>query len=201
MLLNRQLAVVAMVALVGCGEGGSTGGESSADAGLEDDGSEVGESTASAPAPQGTAELIDLAAFELTPVELDPYTDRPDDDTCEFGFGLEDGLFEIETDLCHYGSFSQPLLAPIRAGDTVEFVLVHDALYSEDPDAVAHISIALGQDIVWEQALAIPTPPWFLRPRWTSSVDKPEGTPLHLHLHNHGVNSYRIVEMTVTYAE
>ncbi len=150
---------------------------------------------------QGTTSLIDLAAFEKTPRDQDPFDDRPSDVVCEFGYGLEDGLFELESDLCRYGGFVQPSLAPVRVGDTLELLLLHDNLVSDDPDAQAHVAIALGDDVVWETTIDIPAEASFIGPSWTSTVDAPAGTPVHVHVHNHGVNSYRLTELTVTYAE
>jgi len=150
---------------------------------------------------EGTHPLIDLAAFEKTTRAEDPFDGRPADVQCEFGYGLEDGFFEIETDLCNYGAFSQPILAPIRIGDTLDFLLLHENLTSTDPDAQAHVGIAIGTEIVFETTIDIPTEASFIGPQWVSTLDAPEGTPVHIHVHNHGINSYRVSSLTVTYAE
>lgn len=149
----------------------------------------------------GKVQLVDVAMFEQTAAQDDPYADRPQDaSVCEFGFGLENGLFEIQTDLCAYAGFEQPTLAPIRTGDTLEFLLIHDALYAEEPGVSAHLSIALGDAVVWETSIPFPAEPGIVRPEWTADADAPEGTPLRLHIHNHGVNNYRFAAMTVEYS-
>jgi len=150
---------------------------------------------------EGTTSLIDLGAFEKTSAADDPFDDRPADIACEFGFGLEDGFFEFESDLCRYGAFSQPALAPIRVGDTLDFLLLHENLVSSEPDAQAHVAIALGEDIVYEAVIDIPAEANFLDEQWVSTLEVPEGTPVHFHLHNHGINSYRLAELAVTYAD
>lgn len=150
---------------------------------------------------EGTVSLIDLAAFEKTSAANDPFEDRPSDIVCEFGFGLEDGFFEFESDLCRYGAFSQPAVAPIRVGDTIDFLLLHENLVSSKPRAQAHIAIAFGDDIVYETRIDIPAEANFLDEQWVSTIDVPAGTPVHFHLHNHGINSYRLAELSVTYAE
>ncbi|MBV1858235.1 MAG: hypothetical protein KUG77_07475 [Nannocystaceae bacterium] len=150
---------------------------------------------------KGTAPLIDLGAFEKTAATDDPFDDRPSDIACEFGFGLEDGFFEFESDLCRYGAFSQPALAPIRSGDTVDFLLLHENLVSSEPGSQAHVAIAFGDEIAYEARIDIPAEADFLDEQWVSTLDVPEGTPVHFHLHNHGINSYRLAELAVTYAD
>ena len=164
--------------------------------------SETGaDSTGVEPDLEGTVALIDLAAFEKSSQAEDPFDGRPADVQCEFGYGLEDGFFEIETDLCHYGGFVQPSLAPIRVGDTLDFLLLHENLTSADPEAETHVGIAIGDEIVFEATIDIPAEASFLDPQWVSTVDAPAGTPVHLHLHNHGINSYRVADFSVTYVQ
>lgn len=181
----------------GCDENPSTAPETSSTG-------EAAETTSDTPGVpldlEGNASLIDLGAFEKTSPANDPFDDRPADIACEFGFGLEDGFFEFESDLCRYGAFSQPALAPIRVGDTIDFLLLHENLVSSEPDAQAHVAIAFGEDIVYEALIDIPAEANFLDEQWVSTLDVPEGTPVHFHLHNHGINSYRLAELSVTYA-
>lgn len=159
------------------------------------------ESTGEPTTLEGEAALVDLALFEKTSAEDDPFDDRPAEVLCAFGFGYEDGFFEFETDVCNYGGFSQPSIAPVRVGDTVNFLLLHENLTSEDPDAQTHVAVAFGEEIVFETTIDIPTEADFIDSAWVSTVDAPEGTPVHVHVHNHGINSYRISELTVSYAE
>ena len=149
--------------------------------------------------PGSDAPLIDLSRWQVA--TADPFPDRPDDTSCPLGYGVENGLFEIQSDLCPYGAFVQPSLAPVRAGDEVELILVHDALYSETEGAQAHIGIALGDAIGWETWVPIPAEPGYFRPIFVAPADAPLGTPVTLHVHNHGVNNYRIVSATVFWAD
>lgn len=196
MRIRPVLAACAWLLASACDENPPPAVESSSTGAASDSGS------SGAPAePQGIAPLIDLGAFEQTAASDDPFVDRPSDIACEFGFGLEDGFFEYESDLCRYGAFSQPALAPIRVGDTIDFLLLHENLVSSDPGAQAHVGIAFGDDIVYEAHIDIPAEANFLDEQWVSTVDVPEGTPVHFHLHNHGINSYRLAELSVTYAD
>lgn len=147
-----------------------------------------------------TESLVELDAWVLDTTVPDVLSaDRPATIDCEHGFGPEDGLFEIDTELCNWGAFTQPTLASIHAGDTVEVIVLHDTLYSEDEGAAAHLAVAIGDAMIWETTIAIPAPTGYLRPTITVEQDFDPGTPLHLHVHNHGYNNYRVVDITVTH--
>lgn len=197
MRIRPVLAACAWLLASGCDENPPSAAESASTGATDGATSE----TSGPPANlEGTAPLIDLGMFEKTAAADDPFDDRPHDIACEFGFGLEDGFFEFESDLCRYGAFSQPALAPIRAGDTIDFLLLHENLVSSKPDSQAHIAIAFGEDIVYEVLIDIPAEADFLDEQWVSTLDVPAGTPVHFHVHNHGINSYRLAELAVTYA-
>jgi hypothetical protein len=181
---------VALVLATACGEPTTDDGESTGSTGGD---------LESGVHPGSEAPLIDLSLWQVA--AADPFPDRPDDTTCPLGYGVENGLFEIQSDLCPYGAFVQPSLAPVRAGDEVELILVHDALYSETVGAQAHLGIALGDAIGWETWVPIPAEPGYFRPIFVAPADAPLGTPVTLHIHNHGVNNYRIVSATVFWAE
>ena len=147
-----------------------------------------------------TESLVDVEGWVLDAMVPEVLSaDRPAEVECEHGYGLEDGLFEVDTELCNWGAFTQPTLASIQAGDTLEVIILHDTLYSEDEDAVAHIAVAIGDAMLWDTTIEIPAPPGYLRPMITVEEDFEPGTPLHLHVHNHGYNNYRVVDITVTH--
>ncbi len=197
---------VSMVGVVGCSDpaamGDDAGGSSTATtttAVTQATADGTAETSDDAP-DQGSASVVAVDGWLLD--ESPPATlaaDRPAAVECEFGWGVEDGVFEVDSGLCNWGAFVQPSLEPIGVGDEVEIVLLHDALYSEEEGAVAHLAVALGESLVWEQTLMIPAPPGFLRPAITVEAAFPEGTPVHLHAHNHGYNNYRVVDIIVTH--
>lgn len=208
--MRRTLASFLLVVAVGCGDSDgdaasgaaqTEAGEGSASGGAasDTDAGSDGSSSSTGPVPTGDAELVALDAFTLVESSADPFSDRPADDTCTLGFGIEDALFEVDAELCLYGAFSAPSLADIREGDLIEAVIVHDALYSEEPGVESHLGVAIGDEVGWETSIPIPADPGFLRPTWAATADAPAGTPIHFHLHNHGVNTYRLVAITVTY--
>lgn len=186
---------------VACAEPSDEAGDDAVDdAGTMSEGS-AAEASDDADSSAGVTEsLVDVDAWvpdAMVPAALSG--DRPATVDCEHGFGLEDGLFEVDTELCNWGAFTQPTLASIQAGDTVEIIMLHDTLYSEDEGAAAHIAVAIGEAMIWETTIAIPAPTGYLRPTITIEEDFDAGTPMHLHVHNHGYNNYRVVDITVTH--
>lgn len=156
-------------------------------------------SSSSGGEPGTPVSLVRPEAWELDAAADDPFADhRPMYVQCELGWEEETGLFEVDTGLCLHGAFVQPTLAPIHAGDELELVLLHDALYSEEGDTAAHVAVAFGSEIAWETEIPIPSEPGQLRPTWTATADLIVGTPVHFHVHNHGTNNYRLVSLTVT---
>ena len=142
--------------------------------------------------------LVAVGSWTRTSADADPFGDeRPAQFECEVGWGVENGVFEVDTEACQYGSFEQAALADIAAGDALELIVLHDALYDEEP-AEAHLGVAIGPDVMWETTLPIPSPPGYLRPTWTATEDIPAGTVVHFHVHNHGYNNYRVVDVTRT---
>jgi hypothetical protein len=189
--------VVGVLASMGCtGSGGPSGAEDESTTGSL--GSSTGGPSSSGGEPGPPVPLVKAEAWELDAADDDPFADhRPMYVQCEIGWDVETGLLEINTDLCLYGAFVQPSLVPIHAGDELELVLLYDALYSTEGETVAHVAVALGSEIAWETELPIPSEAGQARPTWTATADLQVGSPIHLHLHNHGTNNYRLVALTV----
>lgn len=141
--------------------------------------------------------LVRAEAWELSSAEDDPFpAERPQVVQCELGWDVETGAFEVDTELCTYGSFTQGILAEIYEGDTIELVLLHDPLYAEE-EAVAHVALAFGDEIAWETEIPIPSEAGQLRPTWTAPADVAVNSPVIFHVHNHGTNNYRLIDLTV----
>jgi hypothetical protein len=169
-------------------DGGTTGMAGSSDAGESSSGGGAGQ-----PVP-----LVASDAWALAAAAEDPFADhRPAYVQCEIGWDVETGVLEVNTDLCVYGAFVQASLEPIHAGDELELILLHDALYFKDGEATAHVGIGFGSEIAWQTELPIPSAAAQVRQTWTAPADVEVGSPVHLHLHNHGTNNYRLVSLTV----
>jgi hypothetical protein len=193
--MSRSSALVLVLA-VGCADA-----DADADAGdaASDTGAEVtegGEGASTGDADGDGRELpVDLVWPELW--VADPGADfvpahAPGVVECDAGFGDEIGLFEVDTGLCNYGVFSQPLADQVYAGERVEFVFTHDDLTAPTP-AVGHIAIAIDGETVWEIEVAIPKPYDIVQGEWIADRGIAAGTVVTLHLHNHGYNNWRVV--------
>ncbi|MFT7624351.1 MAG: hypothetical protein ACI9WU_003538 [Myxococcota bacterium] len=146
--------------------------------------------------------VIDHALWTQLDARDDPFTDRPADALpCPSpgGFDIVQGSFEVDTDFCLYMTTAQPSLIDIPKGWVINAVLWHlDLLPPEkDPEAAeAHLSLKLGDIVLWDGVVPIPGPSKFIEQQVTLDQDVPLGTPVYFHVHNHGPNSYRLLRVT-----
>lgn len=180
----------------GDGDGDGDAGDAATDTGAETtDGGE--DASTGAADGGGRAPPVDLVWPELW--VADPDADflpahAPDMIECAAGFGDEIGLFEVDTGLCNYGVFSQPLSDQVFEGERVEFVFTHDDLTAPTP-AVGHIAIAIEGEMVWEIEVAIPKPYDIVQGEWIADRGIAAGAVVTLHLHNHGYNNWRVISV------
>jgi hypothetical protein len=140
---------------------------------------------------------VDVVVPELWLPDLasDPIpTHQPPDIDCSIGFKDEFGVFEVDTGLCNYGVFVQPSLTDVGAGERIELVVTHDDLIAPEP-AQGHVAMAIGGRVNYEIYLDIPKPYGLVQGEWITDVAIPAGTPVALHVHNHGYNSWRLVSL------
>jgi hypothetical protein len=138
-----------------------------------------------------TAELVSLDGWQPTPSEADPFNDhRSDPRICAGGFGAEEGVFEVETDVCPYATFTQPARITGPAGTCLQLRWWHLILSAPEP-AEAHMAVQVGERILLEHQLPIPSGSATFEEIVPVVSDLPEGAPVFLHLHNHGANSWR----------
>jgi len=176
------LIALALAACAADGEADSTAGDSTS-SDVESSGDD---------GPRGPSDLVEPTLW-VPDEAADPMpAHRPADAACTIGFGEESGVFEIDTEVCSYGVFSQPLLAEVRVGDTVELTVTHDDLVAEEP-AIGHVLVTLGDAHTFDAEVEIPHAYGLVTAQWIADVDVPAGAPAVLHLHNHGFNQWRLV--------
>ncbi len=151
------------------------------------------ESDSSHPPQRVTEDLIDHNLWEKHGPASDPFADhRPGEIECGLaGAFVEDDTLEINTGTCNYYAASQPLLVGLHTGDPVSIELRHFDLIAPEP-ATAHVAVLIGGDLVWEAFIEVPGPAAVLHPIWEASKDYPTGTPVDIHLHNHGQNTWTL---------
>ncbi|MEE2750759.1 MAG: hypothetical protein VX519_04970 [Myxococcota bacterium] len=143
--------------------------------------------------------LIDAEAWEVVEASEDPASDRPEEVVCpEEGWSLEtiggEPSLEVDTSLCNYIAMVQPLLHDLVVGDRVTGRIWHQYL-SATEEAEAHLAYFLAGELVWEEWVPIPMDAGIVLPDFEIDVDAPAGTPLGLHLHNHGFNTWNVIDL------
>ena len=108
----------------------------------------------------------------------------------------EDGALEVETGYCNYLSLAQPSRAAIERGDTLHLVLWHADLAFEEP-ASAHVAVSIGGKLLWQAEVAIPARANIYDLRIPVDFDAPAGSAVEFHLHNHGYNTWTLLELEV----
>ena len=192
--LVRPWTICALLGACGGGAGDATGtGETSAMTGTE-----VG-STAVVDPTGGPLEALALPMLWMpVAAEADPLVaHRPAEVVCTLGsWLLEPGGIEVNTQTCNYASFGQPSLVEVVPGARIVGSLYHFDLFAAEP-ATAHVALLIGEDLVWEQEIAIPGPANAFTIDVPASFAAPVGTPVNLHLHNHGQNTWTFGELQV----
>jgi hypothetical protein len=115
-------------------------------------------------------------------------------DCAPFGVHPEAEALEVETQYCNYFVATQALMADVDAGDDLALSLWHLQLTAPEV-AVGHVALAIGPDVVWETEVAIPNSPKIHNERIALPAGAAAGTPVTLHLHNHGFNAWYFADV------
>ncbi len=129
----------------------------------------------------------------------DPYHDpaRDDLECSPVGWEPEDaGFFEIESDLCSLATWEQPLLGEVKAGETLTFVFWHLDLWA-DPPTLASVELSIDGVPFWRYEVQVPSAEYVEQVAVPAPADAAAGAPVRLHLDNHGVNSWRVGELSL----
>ena len=194
------LTLITCVALISCGQRSahlddlSTAG---IDAGLQDS------TLSDIEAPDTHVELeinddwralIDHTSWSVVKADEDPFSDRPETVDCAPGtWRVESGLLDIDLLDCNYLSVKHPISHPVRAGDDLHLVLWHLFLRAEDEPTESHWAVAIDGVIIWEETLSIPADPTIFDLVVPAPSDLSKGSDLVVHLHNHGLNTYKVL--------
>lgn len=135
--------------------------------------------------------LIDANAWVLLDLSEDPWDDAPAEVECSsLGYEVEGSYFEVDTEQCPYGTFAQPALHSVLAGEELTIVYWYLDLWSDDEGAEGHVAISVGGDVLVEEFIEIPADAE-VRPNVLSAPrDIDAGEEITFHLHNHGYNSW-----------
>ena len=142
--------------------------------------------------PPRTLVLADAWEIDLD----DPFPEhQPDEIDCPpTARRPEYGSLEVSTGTCNYAALAQPLMFDLHPDDVLAIEVFHDALQADAP-AKAHIAVAVDAAIVWDQQIPIPSAAQPYRVEVTPELDAPAGTPIRFHLHNHGYNTWKLLDV------
>jgi hypothetical protein len=146
--------------------------------------------------------LVDAAKWAWVEENQDPFArHRPQEVSCpEEAYGFEDfagqPAFEVNTRYCNYLTVRQPTSATFLPGDTLHLRIWHFRLTSAEP-AEAHLAVQVADRLVWEERVAIPSDSNVVRADVPMDFGAPKGVPVYFHLHNHGENSWHLLEMMI----
>ena len=143
--------------------------------------------------------LVDHDAWVEAGAANDPFDDRPALTECapdgwkSEALGDEASL-QVETRLCRYLAVSQPSQVDLRKGELLRVRLFHFQLSAPAPTE-AHVALQIG-DVRWQQRVAIPSESAVITGEVAIDGDIETGTPVVFHLHNHGENSWNLIEVS-----
>jgi hypothetical protein len=155
------------------------------------------------PGPPPHTERVSLVVHALwIPVGSaeDPFADRLADVRCPEAAAAaevlsEEPAFGVDTGMCNYLTARQVMQTYVATGETIAVRLWHFELDAPNP-AEAHAAVDVGGVRVLDQRVAIPAPGGLVKASLVVDHAMPSGTPVHFHLHNHGANSWALVEIS-----
>ena len=151
--------------------------------------------TGSPEPPRGM--LVDHALWSTVDLSEDPFDDglAAEDVTCpSTSWTVEVGApppLELDSGACNYLLLRQPSLRAVEPGEVIRVELGHAALYA-DTAAEAHAEIRLGDLVLWDTREEIPCQAAFDVALTTATAPIPAGTPVWVHIHNHGDNTWNV---------
>jgi hypothetical protein len=130
----------------------------------------------------------------------DTFADRPALVTCSAGAVVAELLsaervLGIDTGDCDYVTAAQPTKRAIAIGETIKVRLWHFELSAPEP-AEAHAALAIDDLEVLNERVAIPRPGGLIVKQVRVDRPVPIGSQALFHLHNHGANSWALVEVS-----
>jgi hypothetical protein len=149
----------------------------------------------------GAGPLIDHGLWRMVTKDEDPFDDQSAQARCEITGVMtellaEEQVFSVDTGLCNYLTVVQQTQRDIAVGERIKIRLWHFALSAPEP-AEAHAAVMVDGMLALDERVPIPAQGGLLTREFR--VERPivRGAPVHFHLHNHGANSWSLVEVSV----
>jgi hypothetical protein len=155
----------------------------------------------SKPPPRVRASLVDPALWMPISASDDPFDDAPPDVSCDpAAYGSEffstELAFFVKTRNCPYLVARQPSLVAIEPGDRID-VRVWFFPLTGPAGSESHIAMMVGDQTVFDERIPNPADVGgLLRTHFVADAAIAAGTDVFLHIHNHGANSYDLLELS-----
>jgi hypothetical protein len=146
----------------------------------------------------GWTPLTDNGAWTPTGESVDPrLSHRPAQVECAPpAWRDEFGALEVDTGACNYLSLSQPARVDFKEGDEIRLSAWWQTLIHVEP-AIGHLAVYAEEELLWDEEIPIPGPGDTRELIVFAPTDYPAGTPITLHLHNHGHNTWSFETISV----
>jgi hypothetical protein len=158
------------------------------------------------PADAGSASALRVSLvspdhWTLLDAGADPFDDRPAVVDClPAGVAAEvlgdERVLGIETGWCGYLTAQQPTRRAVAVGEVLKVRLWHFELTAPEP-AEAHAVLQIDGLRVLDERIAIPQPGALIVKQLRVERAIAAGAPVQFHLHNHGANTWALVEVSV----
>lgn len=155
-------------------------------------------------APPAELSLIDNAAWDLVPVDLDPFVTEgdPAPDVCPASEltpeTTPEGLwFDVSTEGCSWTTVSQPLAESVPSGAQIRITVVHWEIEAGDEDYTLAVALGSAADVVWSVEVALESEFDTLGGVVTVPDAYAPGDPIWFHVGNHGENTWSLTEIVL----
>ena len=136
---------------------------------------------------------IELSSWQQLDLTLDPLSEhQPETIDCQLqAFRMEFEQLEIQTEFCNYAALSFQTQKELSADTQLEALLLHTGLWALE-ESTAHFAFFVDDELFWEEHPPIPSDSDFFFVERSLSRTVPSGSTVVFHLHNHGVNDWKI---------
>jgi hypothetical protein len=144
--------------------------------------------------------LVAHESWRILDAGEDPFEDRPAVVECLTAGVVAESLSEervlgVETGWCGYLTATQPARREALAGEVLKVRLWHFEL-SAPESAEAHAVVMVDGLRALDERVPIPGPGGLIVRELRLTRAIPVGAPVYFHLHNHGANSWALVEIS-----